>query len=110
MFVSLAEKIVSKWKALCFTALALVASSSSSWAQAPSLVFDAQQTVGYQYSNPQGMVVSSNGTVFIADTGNNRIIALDTNLPKPGVNNVVATGPWVLNAPLALALDAHGNL
>ena len=59
---------------------------------------------------PKPLAISSNGTIFIADTGNNRIIALDTFLPKPGVNNVVPTAPYVLNAPASLALDAHGNL
>ena len=95
---------------LCFTVLALAFCTSNSWAQAPSIIFDAQQTAGFGYSNPQAIAVSSNGTVFIADTGNNRIIALDTFLPQNGVNNVIPTTPYVLNAPVSLALDAHGNL
>jgi sugar lactone lactonase YvrE len=110
MSVTLAKYFVSKWKLFCFPVLALAFCASNSWAQAPSIVFDAQQTVGFNYSSPQGIAVSSNGTVFIADTGNNRIIALDTFLPKPGVNNVVSTAPYVLNAPETIALDAHGNL
>jgi len=110
MSVTLAKHFVSKWKLFCFPVLALAVSGSNSWAQAPSIVFDAQQTVGYQYSGPQGIAVSSNGTVFIADTGNNRIIALDTFLPQPGVNNIVSTAPYALNAPETIALDAHGNL
>src|ERR1700689_183963 len=84
MSVTLAKYFVSKWKLLCFTVLALAFCASNSWAQAPSIVFDAQQTVGFSYSNPQAIAVSSNGTVFIADTGNNRIIALDTFLPQNG--------------------------
>ncbi len=115
MSVTLAKYLVSKWKLLCFTVLALAICASNSWAQAPSIVFDAQQTAGFGYLSPQkigpqALAVSSNGTVFIADTGNNRIIALDTFLPQPGVNNVVSTAPFVLNAPASLALDAHGNL
>jgi hypothetical protein len=110
MSVTLAKYAVSKWKLLCFSVLALAVCPSKSWAQAPSIVFDAQQTVGTMYSLPQSLVISSNGTVFIADTANNRIVALDTFLPLPGVNNVVSTAPYVLSAPSALALDAHGNL
>ncbi|HXP07366.1 MAG TPA: hypothetical protein VN828_02670 [Acidobacteriaceae bacterium] len=110
MSVTLAKSFVSKWKSLCFTVLALAFCTSSSWAQAPSIVFDAQQTVGYGYSSPQAIAVSSNGTIFIADTGNNRIIALDSFLPQNGVSNVVPTAPYALNAPVSLALDAHGNL
>jgi sugar lactone lactonase YvrE len=110
MSVILAKYFVSKWKLLCFTVLALAFCGSNSWAQAPSIVFDAQQTVGNQYSGPQALAVSSNGTVFIADTNNNRIIALDTFLPQLGVNTVISTVPYVLSAPASLALDAHGNL
>ena len=110
MSVTLAKYFVPKWKLLCFTVLALAVCASKSWAQAPSIVFDAQQTVGTMYSNPQSLAISSNGTVFIADTANNRIVALDTFLPLLGVNNVVSTAPYVLSAPSALALDAHGNL
>jgi sugar lactone lactonase YvrE len=110
MSVTLAKYFVPKWKLLCFTVLALAFCASNSWAQAPSIVFDAQQTVGYGYSLPQSLAISSNGTVFIADTANNRIVALDTFLPLPGVNNVVSTAPYVLSGPSALALDANGNL
>jgi hypothetical protein len=106
----LAQYFVSKWKFFCSPVLALVVCASSAFAQAPSILFDAQQTLGFGYSGPQAIAVSSNGTVFIADTNNNRIIALDTYAPQTGVNNVVSTGSFVLAAPSSLALDAHGNL
>jgi sugar lactone lactonase YvrE len=110
MPVTLAKYFLPKWKLLCFTVLALAFCASNSWAQAPSIVFDAQQTAGIGYSSPQALVVSSNGTVFIADTANNRIVALATFLPGLGANTVVPTAPYVLSAPTSLALDAHGNL
>lgn len=110
MFVKPVHFLSAKRKSICFTVLALVVCGTGAWAQAPAIVFDAQQIVGNLYSNPEAIAVSSNGTVFVADTGNNRIIALSTFLPKTGVNNVVQTGTFVLSAPTALALDAHGNL
>jgi sugar lactone lactonase YvrE len=110
MSVTLAKYLVPKWKLLCFTVLALAFSASNSWAQAPSIVFDAQQTVGNTYSSPQSLAISSNGTIFIADTANNRIVALASSLPGLGANTVVLTAPYVLSAPTSLALDAHGNL
>jgi sugar lactone lactonase YvrE len=110
MPVTLAKYFVSKWKLLCFTVLALAVCASNSWAQAPSIVFDAQQTVGNTYSSPQSLAISSNGTIFIADTANNRIVALASSLPGLGSNTVVLTAPYVLSAPASLALDAHGNL
>jgi sugar lactone lactonase YvrE len=110
MSVILAKYFVPKWKLLCFTVLALAFCASNSWAQAPSIVFDAQQTAGIGYSSPQALVVSSNGTVFIADTANNQIVALATFLPGLGSNTVVLTAPYVLSGPTSLALDAHGDL
>ena len=101
---------VSKRKLLCFPVLALAFCASSAWAQAPSVVIDAQQTLGFGYSNPQSIAVSSNGTVFVADTNNNQIIALDTYAPENGVNNIIATPGFTLQTPQALALDANGNL
>ncbi len=68
---------VSKRKLLCFPVLALAFCTSSAWSQAPPVVIDAQQTLGFGYSNPQSIAVSSNGTVFVADTNNNQIIAMD---------------------------------
>jgi len=110
MSVTLAKYFVPKRKLLCFTVLALAVCASKSWAQAPSIVFDAQQTAGIGYSGPQALAISSNGTIFIADTANNRIVALAPFLPGLGANTVALTAPYVLSAPAALALDAHGNL
>ena len=107
---SIANYLVSKWKFLCFPVLALASSAPNSWAQAPAIVWDAQQVVGKSYNSPQSLAVSSNGTIFVADTGNNQIVALDSNLPQVGSNSVVATPGYVLTQPEAIALDPHGNL
>src|ERR1700733_3266390 len=112
MPVTLAKSFVSKWKLICFTVLALAFCTSNSWAQAPSIVFDAQQPAGFGYlgphnTGPQALAVSGDGTIFIADAGNNRSIALATVLPTPGVNNVVPTAPYVLTAPASLAPYAY---
>jgi sugar lactone lactonase YvrE len=100
----------SKWKMFTFPILALVFCASSAWAQAPSVLVDAQQTVGNSYNNPQSIAVSKNGTIYIADTNNNRIVALSNLLPGIGVNTTVSTGTFVLTGPQALALDATGDL
>src|SRR5258708_26772876 len=85
---------VSKWKLFCFLVLTLAFCASSGWAQAPSIVIDAQQTLGFGYSQPQAIAVSKNGTVFIADTNNNQIIALDTFPPQTGITNKSLTGTF----------------
>ena len=101
---------VSKWKSFCFLVLTLALGTASGWAQAPPIVIDAQQTLGFGYGQPQGIAVSKNGTVFIADTNNNQIIALDTFPPGTGINNTVPTPGFTLSSPQVLALDASGNL
>ncbi len=40
---------VSKWKMFYSPVLALAFGAVSAWAQAPAIVIDAQQTIGYGY-------------------------------------------------------------
>jgi hypothetical protein len=91
--------------------LSVALSASSAWAQAPAVVIDAQQVVGTGYNSPQSVAVSTNGTVYVANTGTSQILAL---VPNPPVNNAtptpVSTAPYTLVGPQALALDANGDL
>ncbi len=105
-----AKNRAAKWKIFCFPIITSVFCAAASWAQAPSVVVDAQQTIGYGYSNPQAIAVSKNGTIYVADTNNNQIIALENLAPQNGVSNKVSTGAFVLSTPQALALDANGDL
>ncbi len=101
----------SAWKCkFSFSVLTLAFCASSAWGAAPAVVFDAQQTLGSGYNNPQSIVVSKNGTVFIADTGNNQIFALDPALPALGTNTAVTYRDLRAVNPQALALDANGDL
>ena len=76
---------ISKWNLFCFLVLTLTFSASTGWAQAPSVVVDAQQTLGTGYSQPQAIAVSKNSTVFIADTNNNQISRLTLFPPGTGL-------------------------
>ena len=102
---SLAKCSPSKWKMVCFPILALVFGASGAWAQAPSVLVDAQQTLGTGFNSPQSIAVSKNGTIFIADTNNSQIVAIVN-----GVKTPVSTGTFVLSTPQAIALDANGDL
>lgn len=93
----------SKWSRISI--LAVVFSASGAWAQAPSVIIDAQQNVGSNFKTPQSIAVSKNGTIYVADTNNNQIVAVVN-----GVNNPVPTGTFVLTSPQALTLDANGDL
>jgi trimeric autotransporter adhesin len=104
------EYSAAKSRLFCLSLLTLAVCASSSWAQAPSVVIDAQQTLGNNYKTPQSMVVSKNGTVFVADTGNNLIQVLDPFPPQIATNTPALTPGITLVAPQGLALDANGDL
>ncbi len=101
------KDVIAKRKFFCFPALVLAICTSTGWAQAPSVVIDAQQTIGTLSKGAQGIAVSKNGTVFIADTNNNQILVLN---PQTGVITPAATGGITLAFPTPLALDANGDL
>jgi sugar lactone lactonase YvrE len=67
----------------------------------------AQQTVlGTGLLHPLGTAVDSSGNLYIADTGNNRILKIAPN----GTQTPVSVTPLTLNAPQALAFDSAGDL
>jgi sugar lactone lactonase YvrE len=96
-----------KRKLFGFPVLTLAICASTGWAQAPPIVVDAQQTIGSGYSLPQNIAISKNGTVFIADSKKNQILALN---PKTGMSTPVSTGTITLSLPIPIALDANGDL
>jgi sugar lactone lactonase YvrE len=95
----------SKFKIFSSSILAVVFSASGAWAQAPAVVVDAQQTLGSGFNTPQSIAVSKNGTIYVADTNNNKVVAVVN-----GVSTPVTTGTFVLNTPQALTMDANGDL
>ena len=80
---------------------------------------DGGQAVNAALGNPQGVAVDSQGNLYIADTGNNRIRKVSstdiiTTIAGNGAvgfagNGVPATAAQ-LNAPSRVALDTAGNL
>src|SRR6266851_71298 len=102
-----AKDFIVKRKLFCFSALALAICTSAGWAQAPSVVIDAQQTIGTLSNGAKGIAVSKNGTVFIADTNNNQVLVRN---PQTGAITPALTGGITLSFPTPLALDANGDL
>jgi sugar lactone lactonase YvrE len=102
-----AKDFMAKRKLFCLSALALAICTSTGWAQAPSVVIDAQQTIGTLAKGAQGIAVSKNGTVFIADTNNNQILVRN---PLTGAITPAVTQGITLSFPTPLALDANGDL
>lgn len=94
----------------CFSTLAFLGSVSSLLAQAPPVVIDAQQTIGHGYSSPAAATIAPNGTVYVAELGNNRVVQLITNLPAASTQTRVSTTGFTLQGPTAVAVDAAGDL
>jgi sugar lactone lactonase YvrE len=85
--------------------------ASSARAQVPAVVIDAQQILSTGYTTPANVVVSANGTVYVANQGTNQILALIPNPPaNTAIPTPVSTAPYTLVGPQALALDANGDL
>jgi len=62
-----------------------------------------QTAVGSGFKHPTGLATDSTGRLFVADTGNNRIVEI---LPN-GDEKVFVTG---LSSPLAISTDPFGHL
>ena len=64
--------------------------------------------LGTQLSGPSGVAIDGSGNVYIADTGNNRVVELPWTGNGYGAQTIVPmTG---LNSPMGLAVDGAGNL
>src|ERR1700689_2621765 len=93
-----------------YSAVAVTLTASRAFGQAPPVVVDAQQTIGSSYNNPQSVAAAPNGTVYVADTNNGRVVQLPTNLPGASAQTTVSTNQYGLNGPTAVAVDANGDL
>jgi sugar lactone lactonase YvrE len=91
-------------------ALAAIVTTANAFAAAPAVVADAQQTIGSNFYNPRGIATAPNGTMYVADSDNNQIVAVVSNLPGSSTQTKVATPGYFLTTPQGLAVDAAGDL
>jgi streptogramin lyase len=64
--------------------------------------------LGTQLSGPSGVGVDGEGNVYIADTGNNRVVEVAWTGSDYGAQTVIPLA--ALNTPIGLAVDGAGNL
>ena len=62
--------------------------------------------LGGGLAKPRGVAIDSQGDLYIADTGNNRIVKLD----QSGNASAVGTGLFSLSRPAGVALDLNDDL
>jgi sugar lactone lactonase YvrE len=81
--------------------------------QAPAAPGDAN----LRFYGPRGVAIGSDGTVYVTDTGNKRVLAFDPNGKPlrqigagPGQTTSAWNGPDQLNEPMGIALDAQDNI
>jgi len=89
----------------CVSSL-LLCGTQITQASVPAVVADGQVTLASGFAYPQGVAVASNGTIYVADMGNNRVVTVSST----GVVTPVGTGEFTLNGPTAVAVDAAGDL
>jgi hypothetical protein len=74
--------------------------------------FSEQTNAAAFIIGPTGVGLDSNGTLYVADTGENRITGIPyaaTRMSSAGTGFVLTSGHW-LNAPLGLAIAPNGDV
>ena len=61
-------------------------------------------------SSPRGVAAAADGTVWVSDTGNHRVIAFDPNLQNPRTFGKKGSGPGEFMFPIGIGIDAFGNV
>jgi sugar lactone lactonase YvrE/ribonuclease HI len=90
---------------LCVSSL-LCCGSKIAVASAPSVVVDAQNILASGFSYPEGIAISTQGTIYVADTNNNRVVTVSAS----GAIIPVGLNGYTLNGPSGVAVDSNGNL
>ncbi len=91
---------------LCFISSLLLCGSQIAEGSVPAVVADGQIALASGFQLPEGVAIAPNGTVYVADTGNNRVVTVSS----AGVLTPVSIPGYTLSGPGAVVIDATGDL
>ena len=72
--------------------------------------YGAPITVANGFNSPSGMTIDSNGVLYVADTGNNRVVKIDMSVPGGMSYSSTYLGATSADSPKAMLLGNLGNL
>ncbi|MDP9038031.1 MAG: Ig-like domain repeat protein [Acidobacteriota bacterium] len=67
--------------------------------------------VGYTFNSPQGVAVDARGNVYVADTGNGKVVEIPVHPALGGATPLLQyAGAPALVSPVAVTVDSSGNI
>lgn len=106
------DRVTRKCTRWAVLALLVTLASGAAWAKIGLTFQGLVQTLNtggsITLSSPAAIVVDASGDVFIADTGNNRIVEINA-LGVASILSVTSLSP-ALSSPAGIAIDGSGNL
>ena len=98
--------------ACCIAGWAFALWSPPAYAEAPPIYLDQWGSYGSangQFNTPDGLVIDSQGNIYVLDTNNNRIQRFDSNNGYVSQVGEAGQGDGQLSLPQGLALDSSDN-
>lgn len=62
------------------------------------------------FMGPRGVAIGPDGSVWVTDTGNSRVIKYDANLENPQIVGASGTEPGKFKGPVGITISASGNV
>jgi DNA-binding beta-propeller fold protein YncE len=68
------------------------------------------EELGRGLHGPRGVAVAPDGSVWVTDTGNSRVIKYDANLENPQTVGATGTEPGKFKGPVGITISSSGNV
>jgi DNA-binding beta-propeller fold protein YncE len=94
-----------RWIQVCVFSSLFLFLCQAAHAVVPTVVVAGQIPYASGLNQPQSVFVSGNGTVYVADSGNNRVVTVTNGTVTP-----IATSGYTLSFPGAVIADPAGDV